>query len=263
MSSTKDIRKKIINGEIDINNSDLFFGELIKAAILFLNNNIKLRDKRIPHFILNTGDEVLYRELLGYEYNPTETTGENFVYNEIPRCMIDVGGINTLPDQLTQPYVRSCFDVEYEDNLVEFSAETRRMPIQMTLSCKYYVDSITDSLSLSQYLITNLSYVRTFMFSYMGCEVICSIKFPDAFDTEKPTSLDFDSENRFKNISIELEVETNLPIFDNRTAVETSAIIAHTINEQKDIRNNSIYHPLTDEKRQRYNEKGEKIVSTT
>ena len=53
-SKEKDIRIKLITGEIDPNNIELFFGDAIKAAILFLNNNIKLRDKRIPHFILNT-----------------------------------------------------------------------------------------------------------------------------------------------------------------------------------------------------------------
>ena len=65
-SKEKDIRIKLIKGEIDPNNIELFFGDAIKAAILFLNKNIKLRDKRIPHFILNTGDEILYRELMDY-----------------------------------------------------------------------------------------------------------------------------------------------------------------------------------------------------
>jgi len=227
----KDIRKKIIEKEIDINNTDLFFSDVLKAAIVFLNDNIKLRNKRIPHFILNTGDEIMYRELMGYEYSSTEVTDENFVYNEIPRCIITCTDINTLPDQLTQPYVRSCFDLEYDGCLYEFSAETRRMPIQSSISLKYYLDSMTDCFTLSQYLITTLSYIRTFSFIYMGNEVICSLKFPDSFSSEVPSSLSFDTDSRYKTISIELTLESNLPIFNEKTAIETSTLIRQIDNK--------------------------------
>ena len=227
---SKEIRKKLIAGEIDPNNTDLFFGDVIKATILFLNNNIKLRDKRIPHYIMNTGDEVMYRELMGYEYSKTEVTDENFIYNEVPRCIVSVSEMQTVPDQLTQPYVRGVFDVEYDDNVYEFSAEIKRMPIHMTVSLKYYVDSFTDSLALSQYLITNLSYIRTFRFIYMGNEISASITFPDSHSIEKPETLQFDSESRYKIVGIDLQLETNLPIFDTRTCVESSAVITKTDN---------------------------------
>ena len=39
-SKEKDIRVKLIKGEIDPNNIELFFGDAIKATILFLNKNI-------------------------------------------------------------------------------------------------------------------------------------------------------------------------------------------------------------------------------
>lgn len=227
---SKEIRKKLITGEIDPNNTDLFFGDVIKATISFLNNNIKLRDKRIPHYIMNTGDEVMYRELMGYEYSKTEVTDEDFIYNEVPRCIVSVSEMQTVPDQLTQPYVRGVFDVEYDDNVYEFSAEIKRMPIHMTVSLKYYVDSFTDSLALSQYLITNLSYIRTFRFIYMGNEISASITFPDSHSVEKPETLQFDSESRYKTVGIDLQLETNLPIFDTRTCVESSAVITKTDN---------------------------------
>ena len=227
---SKEIRKKLITGEIDPNNTDLFFGDVIKATISFLNNNIKLRDKRIPHYIMNTGDEIMYRELMGYEYSKTEVTDEDFIYNEVPRCIVSVSEMQTVPDQLTQPYVRGVFDVEYDDNVYEFSAEIKRIPIHMTVSLKYYVDSFTDSLALSQYLITNLSYIRTFRFIYMGNEISASITFPDSHSVEKPETLQFDSESRYKTVGIDLQLDTNLPIFDVRTCVESSAIITKTDN---------------------------------
>lgn len=249
--TSKELRLKIINGEIDPNNTELFFGDMVKAAILFLNDNVKLRGKQVPHFIMNTGDEILYRELMHYSYDVTNVTDEDFVYNEIPRCIINFNEMQTVPDQLTQPTIRACFDIVEDDNIYEFSAETRRMPITSTLSLKYYIDSFTDSLAVVQSLITKLSYIRTFSFIYMGNEVICSLRFPDGHTIEKPESLSFDSENRYKTISFDLQLETNLPIFDTRTCVETSAIITKTDNIITDKRSKIIY------KDRKYNDNGQ------
>ena len=95
-SETRDLRARIMRGEVDPNNSSLFFADAIKASILFLNDKIKLRDKRVPHFILNTGDDILYRELMNYSYSKTEITDEDFVYNEIPRGIITANDINNI-----------------------------------------------------------------------------------------------------------------------------------------------------------------------
>ena len=78
-SETRDLRARIVRGEVDPNNSSLFFADAIKASILFLNDKIKLRDKRVPHFILNTGDDILYRELMNYSYSKTEITDEDLI----------------------------------------------------------------------------------------------------------------------------------------------------------------------------------------
>ena len=43
-------------------------------------------------------------------------------------------------------------------------------------------------------------------------------------------TLQFDSESRYKTVGIDLQLETNLPIFDVRTCVESSAIITKTDN---------------------------------
>ena len=240
-AETKELRARIVRGEVDPNNSSLFFADAIKAAILFLNDKIKVRDKRVPHFILNTGDDILFRELMGYSYSKTEITDENFVYNEIPRGIITVNDINTLPDQLTQPYVRGYFEVEDAGQVYEFSAETRRMPVQSTINIKYYLDSFTDCLALSQYLITTLCYVRTFQFDYMGNAVMCSLKFPDAFSADIPSSITFDSDSKYKSISIDLTLETNLPIFDTGTAIESDALISTSISDVFDLPTSSQY----------------------
>ena len=64
----------------------------------------------------------------------------------------------------------------------------------------------------------------------MGNEISASITFPDSHSVEKPETLQFDSESRYKTVGIDLQHDTNLPIFDVRTCVESSAIITKTDN---------------------------------
>lgn len=235
--TSSEIKEHIIKGGIDPNSCEDFFGGCIKAVLLWLNDNILLMKdgvtpRKVPHFILNTGDELMYRELMNYQYDRGgKVTDEDFVYNAIPRCIVETGSISTQPDQLTQPYVRGVFELPYDGQLWEFSAETRRVPVQLSLSLKYYIDSFQDALALSQRFITDILYIRTLKFQYMGETVQVSLKFPESFDTEKPTSLEFGNEGRFKTISIDLQVDTNIPVYNPRTAVPTDKVISVTKND--------------------------------
>lgn len=222
---SKDIRKRIINEELDPNNIELFFGNALKGALLWLNDNISLRGVRVPHYILNTGDEILYRELMGYEYDRTKVTDENFVYNTIPRCIVTPADLSVEGDQLTQPYSRGVFEIEDDGHLYEFSAETRRLPLKTTLTLKYYVDSFADSLAITQKLLTNIATIRVYKFSYLGETMIASLTFPDSAQVEKPTELSFDTDNRYKTITLDLDLSTNMPVYNTRTVVETGSVI--------------------------------------
>lgn len=230
-TDAKKIQEKIMTGEINPNLSESFFSECIKAALLWMNDHITLGKRKIPHFIMNTGDELMYRELMGYYYDRGQgVTDEDFAYNTVPRCVVSPGTMNTLPDQLTQPYSRGVFEIEVNDSLYEFSAETRRLPIQISLSLKYIIDSFTDCLSLTQAFFTGLLYIQTFKFVYMGETVICSLKMPDGVDVEKLSTVEFGTEGRFKTINIELMLDTNIPVYDPRTAVSTDRIITKVDN---------------------------------
>ena len=59
------LQHKIVKGEIDVNNQELFIRTLFRALLYNLNNQITCRDKKIPHFVLNTGDDILYLENKG------------------------------------------------------------------------------------------------------------------------------------------------------------------------------------------------------
>ena len=90
---------KIRRGEIDINNQSLFFSIIIKGLMRKLYDDLTIRDIKIPHIILNTGDDLMYLEVKGHDQSkePYEITNEDHVYNMIPRCIVNPKGINLLP----------------------------------------------------------------------------------------------------------------------------------------------------------------------
>lgn len=213
---------KIVKGEIDVNNKELFMSTLFKALIYNLNHQMLLRDKSIPHFILNTGDDIMYLENKGQDNSkePYQVSNEDYIYNSVPRCMINLGGIEVLEDQITSPYSRGEFEISDDDILQSFSAEFRRMPLKFSVTLKYYLDSFTDVLSVTQYIITKLLFIRTFKFDYLGQMIEASYKVPTSFDNEKNITFDGGTtEQKLRTIELTLDVETNMPVYDERTAI--------------------------------------------
>lgn len=216
------IQHKIVKGEIDVNNQELFLSTLFKALLYNLNHQMMLRDKNIPHFILNTGDDIMYLENKGQDNSkePQKVSNEDYIYNSVPRCIVNLGGIEVLEDQITSPYSRGEFEISDDDILQSFSAEFRRIPLKFSVTLKYYLDSYTDVLSVTQYIITKLLFIRTFKFDYLGQTIEASYKVPTTFDNEKNITFDGGTtEQKLRTIELTLEVETNMPVYDERTAI--------------------------------------------
>ena len=66
----------------------------------------------------------MYLENKGQDQSkePLNQTNEDFVYNSVPRCIVDMDTIEVLEDQITSPYVRGNFDIE-EGNDFEYHPE--------------------------------------------------------------------------------------------------------------------------------------------
>lgn len=226
--TTKSIWTKVRSGEVDINNQQLFFSIVAKGFIYKLNQNLKIRDKKIPHYILNTGDDIMYLEVKGQDHSiePLEVSNENFVYSQIPRCMIQPQGINIQLDQLTSPYAHGNFQVDAGDMLYNFRAEFRRMPMKYTFSLKYYLDNFIDSLDVIQQIIANLAFINRFDVVYLGQKIECSYKIPEDFQTEFMFEFDgITTDSKYRTISLELEVDTNMPVVYKDTVIPADAFI--------------------------------------
>lgn len=223
----EDIYELIRKGKIDINNQEKFFSILIKGLLLKLDDDIKIRNIRVPHYIMHTGDDIMY--LKGKEHDnskePLEVTNENYVYSVVPKCIVKPSGFDIQPDQLTSPYSIGNFQFDFKKRLYNVKAEFRRIPIKISVELKYFTDSYNDLLELIQQIISKLCFVKTFNVVYMGQVIKCSYRIPEAFSGEFLTELEGNTmEDRSKTLSISLEIETSYPVFAEKTAMDPSKI---------------------------------------
>lgn len=225
-----DIIYKIRRGEIDLNNQSTFFGILIKGLLWDLNQQIQLRNKYIPHYIINTGDETLFTSIKGSDEtaNPLIIENENYIYTKIPRCVVTPKGISLTGDQCSNPYALGSCQYEDDDILMTLTSEFRRIPLTMSFDLEYLTDSYTDYLQVCQQIISKMAFVRSFDIIYMGQNIPCSYKIPDSFDGEY--SLDFDlntTDDKRKRLNLSIEVETVFPVFDQKTIITSDNYIKH------------------------------------
>lgn len=225
---------------LDLNSRENYFNKLISAFLVDISSIMSLRGSiSIPHFIPSTGDDTIYLMDRGYNgsLEPCEITNQaNVYYQRNPRCVCQVGGINLLNDQLTSPFVHGVATIENIENgeengtVTTYSAQFRRYPVQVSIDCKYVVPTFNDVLWLTQHIITNAATIRTFKFVYLGQVLSASYRLPDAYQGEFPIEIDGTSqEDRNKTVSISLEIESNLPVYDNDTAVSTNKVILKTV----------------------------------
>ena len=225
----KDVRE----GVLDVNVQELFMSNLIKGLMYHLNKEIKVRGIGVPHMILHTGDDRMWIEQKGYNaaIEPLTISNENNVYGIIPRCIVNPSSIDLDTNQLTSPYSTGTCQYEIFEGddvgVYALSGEFRRVPIKLTVELKYYVDSYTDMLELIQYVISHLMFIRTFNIVYMGQKITCSYKIPENFAEEHTMELDgATSDNKAHTLSLSIEVESNVPVFSNKTITPLSIIVA-------------------------------------
>lgn len=233
IDNTLNIADKIRRGTLDINVQELFLSTLIKGLLYNLRNDIKVRDIPVPHFILHTGTDAMWLETKGYDASiePMTISNENAVYSIIPKCIVNPSNVDLVSADLTSPYALGSAQLSIPDGedagVYMLAGEFRRIPMKMNFELKYYVDSFTDMLELMQYVIANLAFIRTFDIVYLGQHIKCSYKIPDSFSEEHTMEIDGAlSDNREHTMSMTLEVEANMPIFNNRTIMPANKLIA-------------------------------------
>ena len=225
----------IRNGDLDINVQDLFYPKLLKGLLINLRDNIFIRGNSVPHYILHMGDDRLFLEEKGYDFSiePQIISNERGIYDIVPKCLVSPSNIDLDSSQLTSPYSIGAMQLEIKDGedagIYALRGEFRRIPVKMSVELTYYLDSYTDMMELVQYITANLAFIRTYDIVYMGQIIKCSYKIPDSFSDEHSMELDGTmQDSREHKLTMSLEIESCMPIFNNRTIVSATKIITNT-----------------------------------
>jgi len=207
------------------NRDERFFSIIMKGLISWLNRNIVMYNKSINHFVFNTGSSYLYVEQNGYEYNVSEVTGEDSIYMQLPRCIIEMNNIHIPMEELTSPFSRGYYE-RRDDNLIRgYNAEIQRLPIEINVKLQYYLGTFNESLILIQEIIDKLVFQQYFNITYLGNIIQCSIQFQEDAQTQinKIDMLSPDPNQR--TIEIDLTIDTNYPIINERSEIPTNKVI--------------------------------------
>ena len=208
------------------NRDERFFAIVIKGLLSWLNRNIVLYNKSINHFIFNTGSSYLYMESNGYEYNVSETTGEDTIYMTLPRCLVEISDINIPMEELSAPFSRGNYERRNGNQLCGYNAEMRRLPVEITINMKYFLSNFNETIILLQELMDKLVFQRYFNITYLGKTVQCSIEFPANYNPEI-NKIDMTSpEPNQRNLTLDVKVCTNYPLIDVRTEIPTDKVIS-------------------------------------
>ena len=208
------------------NRDERYFAILTKGALAWLTQNIILYNKPITHFIFNTGSAYLYVELNGYSYSVKETTGEDYIYMHMPRCIVEINDINVPMEELTSPYVRGQYERRDGNDIKGYNAQIRRLPIELTLTAHYVLSNFNELMILIQELIDKVTFQKYFNVVYLGQIIQCSLEINPSYQFQI-NKIDMEStETNQKTIDIVYKLCANYPLIDEATEVENSKIIA-------------------------------------
>lgn len=215
------------------NKDERFFSILIKGLIAWFNKNIVLYNKPINHFILSTGSSYMYVETNGYEFSLSETSGEDWVYLQMPRCIIEMSDISFNTDGLTNQFARGEYErLDSSTNEIRgYNAEILRIPIEMNFQFKYVLSNFNESIVLIQELIDKFVYQRFFSIVYLGQVIRCGIEFPTTAHPEL-NKIDLSTtEPNQKIVQLDIKLTSNYPAINERTEILNSKIIESTKND--------------------------------
>jgi len=223
-----------------------FFAIIYKGLIRWLNTHILMYDKPIKHFIYHTGSTYMYMENNGYEFSLSEITGEDTMYMQLPRCIIEMGNITIEAGDLSNPYVRGTYERMNDNKEISgYNAEIKRLPIQIAVTLRYFCGTFNESIILLEELINNFIFTQYFNVTYLGNILQCSIEYPGDYAIGLNTVDMASPEPNQKIIEIQLTISTNYPAIDERTEQLNNKIISsfnsniNIVDKQDTIQDNS------------------------
>lgn len=207
------------------NRDERYFSILLKGALSWFNENMMMYNKPINHFIFTTGSSYMYIESNGYDFKWNETTGEDWMYMQLPRCVVELGSLRIPTEELTSPYSRGTYERMNGDVIQSFNAQIRRLPVELELTFRYYFSNFNECLIFLQEAMDKLLFQKFFRIAYLGETIRCSIEPPQDFNIQISPIDMTSSDPRQRTIELSMKINSNYPLIDENTEIPTDRII--------------------------------------
>ena len=192
----------------------------------FITNTSKVKINSIKLNSANKKDN-------GYEYTWCETTGENLMYMETPRCIVKIGTFSIPTEELTMPYTNGVYErisnaEKTKGQIMAYNAQMRRLPIEMDLQLNYVFSNFNESIIFVQELFEKIVFQKYFNIIYLGQTIQNSIEIEG--NTEiKVNEIDLSSQepNR-RTMDFTIKICTNLPVISTISECPANLLISNT-----------------------------------
>lgn len=212
------------------NRDERYFSILMKGLLSWLNRNVIMYNKPILHFVNNTGNSYMYMENIGYEFSWSETSGEDQIYMQTPRCIVSMENISFPTEELTSPYARGTYERLAGNEIRGFNAQIRRLPIQMSVNLKYVLSTFNEAIVLLQEILDVFVFQRYFNIVYLGQTIECSIEYAMDYSIQiNPIDMTATDTNQ-KVIEFSINVCSSYPKIGVDTEIPTTQIIHRFTN---------------------------------
>ena len=112
------------------------------------------------------------------------------------------------------------FQYESGDDIYSYTAEFRRLPMEVSVSLKYYFDSYTDSLEGIQRILTHCAFINLFDIQYLGQTIRSSYQISDQYESQYQIEFDgLSQDNKYRVVETDITIDTNMPIIYPKTAI--------------------------------------------
>jgi len=207
------------------NNEDIFSRSIIAGMLQVLNFNVEyqqiwgnknddIEKINLPWLYNQSGNERFMQDFYTQYADchfPRKIDSEVDI---VPRGVLTYTGSTIAAQRVTSRFVQGQYLKEIDGKLQTYSSFLYSIPLTMTFDCDVIIDNYTNALKIEQAIRETFYKTVTFYTYFRGMRVGSTVGFPEQYAIEKQIKYSFDTDNKIRLLTFQLEVETYQPIFD-------------------------------------------------
>lgn len=202
----------------------VFKKEQLKTAVEGFMKDLTMT-LHIPISIVNSGSKRVYESLMNdHEFHPSLTLTTQSI-------QVDLGSVTIDPKQNTGPsYTMIILKSSGIPHKFTIVSNTRTLITKV--NCRMLVSNQLEALQMTEYLIDNLSFQRTYMFTSLGIQYSASYSL-ESQDFDANINKNFAYENDPNELGIDFSIDLEITYHAFRSANLIQYIKDHTIDPNK------------------------------